>query len=73
MLTGFGKQLPKGIDVSHHSNAMFIAETFNRGRSKMADISCAENVCLALGCRVEDCIIFWIGLGQWCENNCSTR
>jgi hypothetical protein len=64
MLTGFGKQLSNGIDISHHSNAMFITETFNCGRTKMADISGAENVCFALGCRVEDRIIIWIELSQ---------
>ena len=43
---------------------MFIAESFSCGRTKMADISCAENVCLALGCRVEDRIVIRIELSQ---------
>lgn len=64
MLTGVGEQLPENIDIGHHSNTMFVAEVFNCERTKMADISYAENVCPAVGCRVEDGIVVRIELDE---------
>jgi hypothetical protein len=62
------KEFPEDVQVRHDADAVLDTEGLNGGRRKMANISRAQNVRIAVGSRVKDGVVIWIGQRHWLDD-----